>query len=289
MKVLGKTFKAVVDSAAQIFVLSTSILPLLQSTIKLDEHSVLRGAEKNSKIDAKYTVEIPIEIGKFKIKMEVFRINNEAIPAVCLVGNEGEEINLYRISVKKKKKTVVPPHGLKVVDIEIDHTPTDDIIIQPKTNLKGLLSPNALISKDETVKAVFRNDTDTFITLKGGHKFGIGMEIYNIVTDHDDLAEDSKVHSDRVSVNVENPYRYKTSKNISDRFSVNSPSCNFETLEKISDRFSVSPPLGDRFSVSPSTKYNVQSFTKENDLCTLKSKTCVRTLQDDGNSVNKVS
>ncbi|CAC5407143.1 unnamed protein product [Mytilus coruscus] len=322
MKVLGKTFKAVVDSAAQISVLSTSILPLLQSTIKLNKHSVLRGAGKNSKIDARYAEEIPIEIGKLKSKwrfvtanindniilgiafLEKFgavidmanytvRINNEAIPAVCLVGNEGEEINLYRISIKKK--TVVPPHSLKIVDMEIDHTPTDDIIIQPKTNVKGLLSPNALISKDETVKAVFRNDTDTFITLKGGHKFGIGMEIYNIVTDHDDLAEDSKVHSDRVSVNVENLYRYKTSKNISDRFSVNSPSCKFETLEKVSDRFSVSPPLGDRFSFSPSTKYNVQSipedqsFTKENDLCTLKSKTCIRTLQNDGNSVNKVS
>ncbi|VDH91241.1 Hypothetical predicted protein, partial [Mytilus galloprovincialis] len=74
--------------------------------------------------------------------------------------------------------------------MEIDHTQADDIIIQPKSNLKGLLSPNALIAKDETVKAVFRTDTDTFITLKGGHKFGIGMEIYNVVTDQDDLAED---------------------------------------------------------------------------------------------------
>ncbi|CAC5414085.1 unnamed protein product [Mytilus coruscus] len=182
MKVLGKTFKAVVDSAAQISVLSTSILPLLQSTIKLNKHLVLRGAGKDSKIDARYTEEIPIEIGKLKSKWRfvtanindniilgidfleklgavidmanyTIRINNEAIPAVCLVGNEGEETNLYRISMKKK--IVVPPHSLKIVDREIDHTPTDDIIIQPKTNLKGLLSPNVLISKDETVKAVF--------------------------------------------------------------------------------------------------------------------------------------
>ncbi|CAG2249191.1 unnamed protein product [Mytilus edulis] len=108
--------------------------------IKLKEHLVLRGAGKNSKIDARYTEEIPIEIGKLKSKwrfvtanindniilgidfLEKFgavidmanytvHINNEAIPAVCLVGNEGEEINLYRISIKKK--TVVPPHSLK--------------------------------------------------------------------------------------------------------------------------------------------------------------------------------
>ncbi|CAC5419836.1 unnamed protein product [Mytilus coruscus] len=119
MKILGKKFKAVVDCAAQIFVLSTSILPLLQSTIKLKEHLVLRD---------RYTEEIPIEIGKLKSKwrfvtanindiilgidfLENFGavidmtnytvcINNEAIPAVCLVGNEGEEINLYRISIK---------------------------------------------------------------------------------------------------------------------------------------------------------------------------------------------
>ncbi|VDI11718.1 Hypothetical predicted protein [Mytilus galloprovincialis] len=276
MKVLGKTFKAVIDSAAQISVLSTSILPLLQSTIKLKEHLVLRGAGKNSKIDARYTEEIPIEIGKLKSKwrfvtanindniilgidfLEKFgavidmanytvHINNEAIPAVCLVGNEGEEINLYRISIKKK--TVVPPHSFKIVDMEIDHTQTDDIIIQPKSNLKGLLSRNALIAKDETVKAVFRNDTDTFITLKGGHKFGIGMEIYNVVTDQDDLAEDPEVHSDRVSVNVDNPYSCKTSENRSDRFSVSSPTGNLETLEKVrvGDRVSAGPPQGEEF------------------------------------------
>ncbi|CAG2217873.1 unnamed protein product [Mytilus edulis] len=137
--------------------------------------------------------------------------------------------------------------------MEIDHTPADDIIIQPKSNLKGLLSPNALIAKNETVKAVFRNDTDTFITLKGGHKFGIGMEIYNVVTDQDDLAEDPEVHSDRVSVNVDNPYSCETSENVSDRFSVSSPFGNFETLEKVhvGDRVSAGPPQGDRFSVSP--------------------------------------
>ena len=189
----------------------------------------MRRAGNNSKIDARYTEEIPIEIGKLKSKWRfvtanindniilgigflvkfgavidmanyTVHINNEAIPYVCLVVNEGEEINLYRISIKKK--TVVPPHSLKIVYMEIDHTPTDDIIIQPKSNLKGLLSPNALISKDETMKAVFRNDRDTFITF---------------IT----------LHSDRFSVNVDNPYSYKTSENISDRFSVNSPSCYF--------------------------------------------------------------
>ncbi|CAG2233123.1 unnamed protein product [Mytilus edulis] len=109
--------------------------------------------------------------------------------------------------IRIKKKTVVPPLSLKIVYMEIDHTPTDDIIIQPKSNLKGLLSPNALISKDETMKAVFRNDRDTVIIL---------------IT----------LHSDRFSVNVDNPYSYKTSENISDRFSVNSPSCYFETADK---------------------------------------------------------
>lgn len=158
------------------------------------------------------------------------------------------------------KNTVVLPHSLTINDMGIDHIQTDDKIIQPKTNLKGFLSPNALISKDETVKAVFRNDTDSFITLTGGHKFGIGMEVYNSETDHDDMAEDSKLHSDRMPVNVENPYRYKTSKNLGDRFSVNSLSCNFKTLEKEGVIFSVSPLICERFSISLFTKYNVQNF-----------------------------
>lgn len=103
------------------------------------------------------------------------------------------------------KNTVVLPHSLTINNMGIDHIPTDNKIIQPKSNLKGVLFPNAVISKDETVKAVFRNDTDSFITLKGGHTFGIGMKVYNLETDHDVMADVSKLHSDRVSVNVKNP------------------------------------------------------------------------------------
>ncbi|CAG2233875.1 unnamed protein product [Mytilus edulis] len=185
--------------------------------------------------------------------------------------------------------------------MEIDHPQADDIIIQPKSNLKGLLSPNALIAKDESVKAVFRNDTDTFITLKGGHKFGIGMEIYNVVTDQGDLAEDPEVHSDRVSVNVDNANSCKTSENISDRFSVSSPTGNFETLEKVrvgdrvsagpsqGDRFSVSPPQGDRFSVSPSQGDRFSVNPSQGDRFSVSPPQEIRTILKDGNSVNKLN
>lgn len=77
--------------------------------------------------------------------------------------------------------------------------PIDDKIIPPKFYLKGVL---AIISKDETVKAVFRNETDSLITLNGGHKFCIGMKVYNLQTDHDDSAVDFKSHNDKVFVNV---------------------------------------------------------------------------------------
>ncbi|VDI36545.1 Hypothetical predicted protein [Mytilus galloprovincialis] len=127
------------------------------------------------------------------------------------------------------------------------------------------------------------------------------MEIYNVVTDQDDLAEDPEVHSDRVSVNVDNPYSCKTSENVSDRFSVSSPFGNFETLEKVhvgdrvsagppqGDRFSVSPPQSDRFSVSPPQGDRFSVKPPKGDRFSVNPSTKIRTVIKDGDSVNKLN
>ncbi|VDI08357.1 Hypothetical predicted protein [Mytilus galloprovincialis] len=66
------------------------------STIKLKEHLVLRGAGRNSKIDARYTEEIPIEIGKLKSKWRFVtaNINDNIILGIDFLEKFGAVIDM---------------------------------------------------------------------------------------------------------------------------------------------------------------------------------------------------
>ena len=158
IRISGKTFMAVVDSAAQVSVINNTLLKQLGPSVKLKEYVMLTGAGKESQIEARITDEIPVEIGKSKLKWKFVTaeinddiilgidfleynkavidlsnfsvsINRENIPAVCMSNETGHMIHVYRVQIKKK--TVVPPHTMKITEMDIDKLPDDDIIVQP--------------------------------------------------------------------------------------------------------------------------------------------------------------
>ncbi|VDI64392.1 Hypothetical predicted protein [Mytilus galloprovincialis] len=170
----------------------------------MKQHIILKGAGKGSEMEARYTDDLDVTVGKLKVKwrfvaaeitdkvilgidfLEHFKaiidlgnytvqINQDLIPAICLGNKEGKISHVYRVTVGRK--TVVPPQSMKVLKIEIDRTPNSDIIIQPNYELKGLLTPNVVLKIGQEVSTVVRNGSNKFVTLKGGLKFGIGTEI----------------------------------------------------------------------------------------------------------------
>ncbi|CAG2245689.1 unnamed protein product [Mytilus edulis] len=200
----GQKVLAVVDSAAQVSVISTSLLKQLGPRVKMKQHIILKGAGKGSEMEARYTDDLDVTVGKLKVKwrfvaaeitdkvilgidfLEHFKaiidlgnytvqINQDLIPAICLGNKEVKILHVYRVTVGRK--TVVPPQSMKVLKIEIDRTPNSDIIIQPNYELKGLLTPNVVLKIGQEVSTVVRNGSNKFVTLKGGLKFGIGTEI----------------------------------------------------------------------------------------------------------------
>ncbi|CAG2200297.1 unnamed protein product [Mytilus edulis] len=212
----GQKVLAVVDSAAQVSVISTSLLKQLGPRVKMKQHIILKGAGKGSEMEARYTDDLDVTVGKLKVKwrfvaaeitdkvilgidfLEHFKaiidlgnytvqINQDLIPAICLGDKEGKISHVYRVTVGRK--TVVPPQSMKVLKIEIDRTPNSDIIIQPNYELKGLLTPNVVLKIGQEVSTVVRNGSNKFVTLKGGLKFGIGTEIECAIplTDVDEL------------------------------------------------------------------------------------------------------
>ncbi|VDH91344.1 Hypothetical predicted protein [Mytilus galloprovincialis] len=155
----GQKVLAVVDSAAQVSVISTSLLKQLGPKVKMKQHIILKGAGKGSEMEARYTDDLDVTVGKLKVKwrfvaaeitdkvilgidfLEHFKaiidlgnytvqINQDLIPAICLGNKEGKISHVYRVTVGRK--TVVPLQSMKVLKIEIDRTPNSDIIIQPK-------------------------------------------------------------------------------------------------------------------------------------------------------------
>ncbi|VDI08571.1 Hypothetical predicted protein [Mytilus galloprovincialis] len=137
----------------------------------MKQHIILKGAGKGSEMEARYTDDLDVTVGKLKVKWRF-------VAAEITDKSNGRE-----------RKQLFHTQSMKVLKIEIDRTPKSDIIIQPNYELKGLLTPNVVLKIGQEVSTVVRNGSNKFVTLKGGLKFGIGTEIECAIplTDVDEL------------------------------------------------------------------------------------------------------
>jgi len=163
-------FLAVVDSASEVSVLNKSVLHQLGPKLKQD--IILKGVGRGSKIEARYTDNLDVKLGSLKAKWKFvvadisddiilgidilehchaiidlanysIRINQESIPGLCLQNRDGSSSTVYRVSIGRR--VVVPPNSMKVLKVQLDKNPDQDLAVQPGYNLKGLLTPNLLL------------------------------------------------------------------------------------------------------------------------------------------------
>jgi len=162
----------VVDSAAEVSVLNKSLLHQLGPKVKLKQDIILKGVGRGSRIEARYTDNLDVKLGSLEAKWKFvvadisddiilgidflvnfhaivdlanysIRINQESIPALCLKNRDGSSSTVYRVSIGRK--VIVPPNSMKVVKVQLDKNPDQDLVVQSGYNLKGLLTPNLLL------------------------------------------------------------------------------------------------------------------------------------------------
>ena len=232
VKIGDEIIEAIVDSGAQVSVISRDLVEKLKKEIKLSDFITLKGAERQSNFQARITDGVKVEIGKIKTKWKFIaanisdniilgmdfldehkavidlsnysiKLNQESIPISCIITENGQEVNIYRINLQKR--TVVPPNSAILTPVQANRELKKDLVIQPSLNLKGLLSPNLLLPCEEKAQILLKNTTDHFINLKKDQEYGVGIEVDTVLEDPS-VPEVciNEIKMDRHSVNPKN-------------------------------------------------------------------------------------
>ena len=199
----GLRSHGVIDSGAQVSILSTKLYHKLCDKPRLADSVIIKGINKSGTLQAKVAENLSLEVGKSKISVNMLVadiedelilgldfleankvivdhgqyniiLNNEVIPATELSCQESESVKVYRVIIKET--TILPPYSLQFVETKLNVKPTDDIVIQPSPKLEHILSPNSLCKPKQEICLLVRNPTDKEITLKKNKEFGSGIE-----------------------------------------------------------------------------------------------------------------
>ncbi|VDI12065.1 Hypothetical predicted protein [Mytilus galloprovincialis] len=208
----GKQADAIVDTAAQVTVINFDFAKSLDPAIEVKEPVILRGAGKDNSITARYTDRVAIKVGKTETRWRVIvaditdpvilgldvlqhikavinlvdltiTVDGEKLAAAVL-NARNDKIKICR--VKLGKDVIVPPQSQVHLQAKLSGDCEKDIIVQPTTNLKGLLMPNILSTAEHQVPVSLRNVTDKYITLKKNCNIGTAMEVAEVIEEAED-------------------------------------------------------------------------------------------------------
>lgn len=212
VKVEQQQVLAVVETAAQVSVMSRRFFERLKPRPKLTTTIILKGAGEFSEMEARVAGKVLFRIGQIKIKWNMvvaditddvilgidflehqkaginltdysIELRGEKIPSTVISTEHEKKMKIYR--VKLAKRTVVPPYSDKISVAEFDETPDNDIVLQPTEFMKGLLIPNMICQGRKQVSIMLRNPNDEYKTLKCGYYIGIGIEACQIMDDNE--------------------------------------------------------------------------------------------------------
>lgn len=223
-----KETMAVVDTAAQVSVISWNFYYTLISKPKLVDTIILRGAGEFSEMNASVTDKIELKIGKSSLQWSMIvaditdnvilgidflihqkavinladytvQLHGQIIPSIMVSTKEKKKMKIFR--VKLAEKIVIPPCSNKLSSVEFDEIPSTDTVIQPTNFLKGLLIPNMICQGKKQVPIVLKNLSNVYKTLRKGYPIGIGIEASETIED-DEEEMDFKINK----IDVENQF-----------------------------------------------------------------------------------
>ncbi|CAG2185743.1 unnamed protein product [Mytilus edulis] len=177
----GKQADAIVDTAAQVTVINFDFAKSLDPAIEVKEPVILKGAGKDNSITARYADRVAIKVGKTETRWRVIvaDITDPVILGLDVLQHIKAVINLVDLTITVDGEKLTAAAKLSG-DCE------NDIIVQPTTNLKGLLMPNILSTAEHQVPVSLRNVTDKYITLKKNCNIGTAMEVAEVSEEAED-------------------------------------------------------------------------------------------------------
>ena len=208
-QVNGVKTNAVVDTAAQVSIISQELLAEMSSPLSAVEKVILRGAGKDSSMVATRYKDVPLIIGstrylwdvlaapitdafilgidflkaqggKIDLAANLLTLGNETLQ-VHLKTNNREQFSVCRIVLEEK--LVVPPNTVSRMSVRYQAPSGKTLLFQPGgTDHRGILIPNTLLStvEDSTRQQavfLFRNDANRYVRLKKGHLLGTAEEV----------------------------------------------------------------------------------------------------------------
>jgi len=204
--VSGTQVLAVIDSGAQVSIMSKKLYDQLQQKPRKDDTVFIKGIG-TSRIQGNIVNQVPIEIGKTQLEWNMLMadipdivilgldflegnkiiidhgtyqltMNEETIP-VTSMREEQHDVTIYRIKIAET--TIIPPNSSCYIEASLDQKPKGDIVIQPYRYNGDILSPNGIHLADKDTFLLVRNPTDKAVTLRKNQPFGIGIEAEDVI------------------------------------------------------------------------------------------------------------
>lgn len=240
-KVASRPIDLIVDTGAEVTVLSSRLAETLRKPFRLDERVNLIGAIPGVTTEAHVARGVGIQIGESTFKWDVLiaPIEEDAILGldfllyykgkVDLVHNEisiddkvygvkvrndgGQDFHVSRVKVSRR--TVIPPQTAMQIKCSLENPVPAEAIFQPKRSATSVLLPNMVHTcRDQECTIVATNDSDRYVTLKKDCIVGSVMEFDEILDDQQTEEENSNEVS---STSTEDPISvYRTKMESSD-------------------------------------------------------------------------
>ena len=226
-----QTCDAIIDSAAQVTVISENLFQSMKNKPQIQESVKLKGAGQSHHMTAKFARNVLLTLGDHTYKWDIyiapisddfilgldfmlqhkavvdlekntFTVNHQSIPAKLKRNQDGENFQVSRVFLTKK--TVVPPNSVVIANTKFDHALTKPYILEPKEK-HGILIPQIIGKEGSGGVICLLNDTDNFVTIQNDNPIGIAEEMDFVVQEDDDSENDdddtSTLHLRNITVN----------------------------------------------------------------------------------------
>ena len=208
-KVNGQPCNAIIDSAAQVTVISEQFFKTLKHQPEILETVYLKGAGHDHHMSATFARDVFLTLGEHTYKWDIyiapisddfilgldfmakhkavvdlegnnFVVNQQSIPATLKRNGDGVSFQVSRVFLLRK--TVVPPNTVVFAETRFDGTFLRPYIFMPKGQ-HGVLIPQ-IIGKEGSIGMVcLVNDSDHFVTLANHIPIGMAEEMDCIISE----------------------------------------------------------------------------------------------------------
>ena len=201
LEVNSEPVDGVIDTAAQLTLISESFLSSMKFPLQGTETVKLKNAQENSSMIGRILSNVSLTVGSNTYKwniivapiedhcilgldfLKVMKCNLDLDHNTLGIGNElipifvKQELPYSVCRVTMSKHLVIQPHSVAVTEVKLSKPTAVDLVFQPSNNLNGLLIPASIIRGDPVSSLYLVNQLDHCITLKPDRYLGNAVEL----------------------------------------------------------------------------------------------------------------